>query len=64
MQLSALHVFKTPQITSMAEFLSSEAGANDVSMPMPMPRFPNGPYKYTSNHKAKFILVLFDHAEF
>ena len=48
----------------MAEFLSSEAGANDVSMPMLMPRFPNGPYKYTSNHKAKFILVLFDHAEF
>ena len=23
--------FKTPEMTSMAEFLSSEAGANDVS---------------------------------
>ena len=30
-QLSALCVFKTPKITSIAEFLSSEAGANEVS---------------------------------
>ena len=30
-QLSVLRVFKIPEITSMAEFLSSEAGANDVS---------------------------------
>ena len=31
LQLSVLHVFKTPEIMSMAEFLSSGPGANDVS---------------------------------
>ena len=31
LQVSVLRVSKTPEITSMAEFLSSEAGANDVS---------------------------------
>ena len=31
LRLSALRVFKTPEITSMAELYSSEAGANDFS---------------------------------
>ena len=31
LQLSALRVFKTPEITSTVEFLSSEAGANGFS---------------------------------
>ena len=31
LQLSALRVFKTPDITSTVEFLSSEAGANGFS---------------------------------
>ena len=30
-QLSTLRVFKTPEIRSMTEFPSSEAGTNDVS---------------------------------
>ena len=29
--VSPLYIFKTPEVTSMAEFLSSEAWANDVS---------------------------------
>ena len=31
LQLSALRVFKTPEITSTVEFISSEAGANGFS---------------------------------
>ena len=31
MQLSALRVFKTPEMTSTKEFLSSEAGASGFS---------------------------------
>ena len=31
LMLSALRVFKTPEITSTAEFLSSEAGVNGFS---------------------------------
>ena len=31
MRLSALHLFKTPEIRSTVEFLSSEAGANGFS---------------------------------